>query len=117
MNAPSVLLALVEAGVVLWLDGDRLRFRAPEGVLDEARRAQVASCRSPLVALVRAGALLPEDPTAWPEEAREEAAERAAIMEFDGRLPREDAERGAERCARVGHLRRWLDRAALRSAP
>ena len=34
---------------------------------------------------------------AWPAEAREEFEERAAIMEYDGGLPRQEAERKAYR--------------------
>ncbi|MFH1467883.1 MAG: hypothetical protein ABIO70_26090, partial [Pseudomonadota bacterium] len=40
--------------------------------------------------------VLPERVADWPEEAREIWEERAAIIEFDGGLPREAAERLAE---------------------
>jgi len=115
MNPPSVLLALVEAGVVLWVEDRRLRFRAPEGALDADLRARSAACRGALVALVKAGAVLPPDLAAWPADARESVEERAAIMEFDGGLPRDVAEREAERCVRLEHARAFVARAALRS--
>lgn len=38
-------------------------------------------------------------------------------MEFDGGLPREVAEREAERCVRVEHVRGFIARGALRGAP
>ena len=117
MTAPDVLVELVEAGVVLWVAEGRLRFRAPHGAVDEDLRAGVAAVRGGLVALVKAGAVLPADRAAWPSEAREGFEERAGIMEFDGDLPREIAEREAERCVRVDHARRWLERAAMRSPP
>lgn len=115
--APDVLLALVEAGVVLWVEDGRLRFRAPEGALGEELRARAAACRGALLVLVKTGAVLPADPARWPEEATANREERAAIMEFDGRLPRDVAEREAERCVRLEHARAFIARAALRGAP
>ncbi|MCB9694494.1 MAG: hypothetical protein H6736_22010 [Alphaproteobacteria bacterium] len=56
-----MLVALAEAGVVLWVEDGRLRFRAPAGVLDEALRARVSACRGALIALVKAGAVLPAE--------------------------------------------------------
>ena len=113
--APDVLLALIEAGVVLWIEGDRLRFRAPDRALDLELRDRAAACRGALVALVKAGAVLPRDLADWPADARESVEERAAIMEFDGGLPRDVAEREAERCVRLEHARAFVARAALRS--
>ena len=115
--APAVLLALVEAGVVLWVEDGRLRFRAPEGALDAELRAHAVGCRGALVALVRAGAVLPAALADWPGEALESWEERSAICEFDGGLPRDAAEREAERCVRLEHARAFVARAALRSAP
>ena len=74
------------------------------------------ACRPALVALVWARALLPADQADWPEDAGENVEERAAIMEFDGMLPREVAEREADRRVRLGHLREWLARAAAGSS-
>ncbi len=114
---PDVLLALVDAGAVLWVEAGRLRFRAPEGAVDDALRARAAGCRGALVALVQAGAVLPPDRAAWPEEDREAFEERAGICEYDGGLPRDAAEREAERCIRLDHARAFVARAALRGAP
>ncbi len=115
--APDVLLALVEAGVVLWVDGGRLRFRAPGDALDAELRARAAACRKALVALVQAGAVLPLERPAWPAEWREAFEERAGVMEFDGGLSREDAEAGAERRVRLVHARAFIQRAALVGEP
>ena len=117
MSPPYVLLALVEAEVVLWVDGDRLRFRAPAGALTDALRGDVGRCRGTLVALVKAGAVLPADRAAWPVEAIESFEERAGICEFDGGLARAEAERVAERCVRLEHAREFVERAALVSPP
>ena len=117
MSAPDVLLELVEAGVVLWVNGDRLRFRAPAGVLSDARRGRVASCRGALVALVKAGAVLPVERSVWPEEAAERFEERAGICEFHGGLGRAEAERVAEVCVRLAHARAFVERAALWRPP
>jgi len=115
--APDVLIALVEADVVVWVEDGRLRFRAPEGALGDELRARAARCRGALLVLVKAGAVLPADLARWPEEAAANREERAAIMEFDGRLPRDVAEHEAERCVRLEHARAFVARAALRSAP
>ena len=45
--------------------------------------------------------VLPERVADWPEEAHEIWEERAAIIEFDGGLPREAAERLAEERVRL----------------
>lgn len=45
--------------------------------------------------------VLPFEPSSWPAPWREEYEERAAIMEYDGGLPRAKAERFAERCVRL----------------
>jgi hypothetical protein len=113
MTAPDAILALAEAGAALWIEDDRLRFWAPAGAITEELRAKVAACRPALVALVRAGGVLPLDRGAWPEPWRFEVEERAGIAEFEGGLRREDAEREAERLVRVAHARAFIQRSAL----
>lgn len=113
MTAAGVLLELVEAGVVLWVDGDRLCYRAPVGVLTAELRDAVAARRTAVIALVRAGAVLPVSVAAWHDEARSQAEERAGIMEFDGGVVREVAEREAERLVRLEHARAFVARNAL----
>jgi hypothetical protein len=113
MTAANVLLALVEAGAVLWLDGDRLRFRAPRGALGGDLDARSRACRPALVALLRAGAVLPPDLAAWPADERDAYEERAGIRQFEGGLPREVAEREAERDVRLARLRDFIARNAL----
>jgi hypothetical protein len=70
-------------------------------------------CRPALVALLRAGALLPPDLAAWPDDERENYEERAGIRQFEGGLSREVAERKAERDVRLAHLRDFIARNAL----
>jgi len=115
--AAEVLLALLEVGAVLWVEAGRLRFRAPEGAVGEALRGRAGACRPALVALVEAGAVLSPDLAGWPEEARESFEERAGICEFEGGLPRAEAEVEAERCFRVEHARAFLARAGMGGAP
>lgn len=80
---PAVLLATLHAaGVVLTLDGSALRYRAPKGIMTPDLLQQLAQHKAALLALVDA------------------FEERAAIMEYDGHLPREDAERLAWACLR-----------------
>ena len=50
---------------------------------------------------------LPDDVADWPESWHEEFEERAAIMEYDGELPRVEAEQWAETIVRAAyHLHR-----------
>ena len=101
MTAADLLLELVEVGAVLWLDGEQIRYRAPAGTLNQRRRGLVAEHRPAMVELLRSGAVLPPDVSAWPADAREDLEERAGIMEFDGGLPRSAAEREAEHLVRL----------------
>lgn len=117
MTPAEVLLAVVEAAVVLWVEGDRLRFRAPQGALTDELRLAVARCRGALLVLVRAGAVLPADRRAWCPQVQESFEERAGICEFDGDLPRQAAEQEADARTRLDYTRRWLARAALGGSP
>jgi len=117
VSAPDVLLALVEAEVVLWVDGGRLCFRAPAGALTDELRGRVAECRGALLALVMAGAVLPPNRGGWPEDDVDLAQERAGICEFHGGLARHEAERLAERCVRLDHARGFIERGALKVPP
>jgi hypothetical protein len=49
---------------------------------------------------------LPAHPGDWPEEWLENYIERAAIMEFDGGLPRMEAEARAEELVREAYRRK-----------
>jgi hypothetical protein len=113
MTPAAVLLALVEAEVVLWAEGSALRYRAPVGQLDTKLRGQAATARPALLALVQAGAVLPRSREAWPADERERFEERAGFLEFEGGLSRQAAEREAERLVRVEHARAFVARAAL----
>lgn len=113
MSPADVLLALVSAGVVLWVEGDRLRFRAPEGALDEALRGHATRVRGALIALVRAGAVLPAARERWDADAVYDVEERSGILEFEAGMVRSDAEREAERLVRLAHARSFIERAAL----
>ncbi len=48
---------------------------------------------------------LPASIDDWPQDRREDFEERAVIMEFDGNLPRTEAERSAEVCVREAFRR------------
>jgi hypothetical protein len=113
MSPAAVLMALVEADVVLWVEGSALRYRAPVGQLDARLRSQAATARPALLALVQAGAVLHRSRDAWALEERERFAERAGSLEFEEGLPRQAAEREAERLVRVEHARAFVERAAL----
>ena len=105
MTAAEVLTSLVDAGVVVWAEGDRLRFSAPTGALTVELRAHAARLRPSLIALVRSGVVLPADLEAWSESVAHEREERAGILEFDAGMTRPAAEREAERLVRGAFTR------------
>lgn len=74
----------------------------------EERRARAKQRRAAVMASRRTGeaAELPERWDAWPPKWRESLEERAGIMEFDGGLARQVAEREAEATVRAEFVRR-----------
>ena len=113
MSPSDVLVALVEAGVVLWADDDVLHYRAPVGAVGGALRRRASSTRPGVIALVRAGAVLPRAIGRWPDDERQDFEERAGMLQFEGGLPRESAEREAERLVRLEHVRAFVTSNAL----
>ena len=57
MNANALITELEHVGVHLWLDGNKLRFRGPRGVMSQERREQVAAQRDEIIQLLRQQAL------------------------------------------------------------
>ena len=53
MTAPELLAYLRGHEVALWVDGDRLRYRAPAGMLTPALRAELAECKEEILTLLR----------------------------------------------------------------
>lgn len=53
MNIEQFLAELHGLGVSLWLDGERLRYKAPEGVLSEDLRAAMARRKSEILEFMR----------------------------------------------------------------
>lgn len=70
-------------GIVLSADGGKLRYEAPAGRLTPELRAALVANKAAILDLLET------------ESAREDFEERAAIMEFDGGLSRDEAERTA----------------------
>ena len=85
-----------------------LALGAAEARTAEERRERAVRLRAELKEPDRVlqAAGLPERWDAWPPEWREAVEERAGIMEFDGRLPRQVAEREAEVLVRGEFARR-----------
>jgi hypothetical protein len=77
----ALLQSLHAARVTLRIEGDRLRYRCPAGAMTPTLRADLA---------------------AWKPDLLHEYGERAAIMEYDGGLPRAEAEHRAEACVLAG---------------
>ena len=103
----ALLHRLNEAGVMLWWDGQALRYRAPRGVLTPELREDMREERGALIvaAQARGGVLLPEDQRSWPASLREE--HRALVHELSAttRISRREAERRAAVKAAMAWLR------------
>ena len=96
MSPPDLLHHLRGAGLVLTLTHDGGLHVAPRAALTDDHRAAIRAERDSLVLALQAE-----------HDADAEAfEERAAIMEFDGRLPRADAEAAARQCVDCAHLTR-----------
>lgn len=88
MRAADILAAVRAAGITLKAEGEGIR-ATPRAALTDSLRAEIRANRAAILAALR------ED-----GEAQEE---RAAILEFDGGLTREIAERLAGICSRTIH--------------
>jgi len=53
LTAAEILKRLSDQGVSLWLDGNRLQYRAPKGTLTEDLRAAIGADRDAIIALLR----------------------------------------------------------------
>ena len=82
MTASTLLDRLHRRGVRFRIDGDRLRWVAPAGVMTEADLTALREHKAGVLAVLR-------------EDERDRFEERAAIMQFDGEMTREEAERNA----------------------
>jgi TubC N-terminal docking domain len=81
MTTLDLLQQLRDLGMVLTPDPDgTIRYKAPKGVLTPVLREALSEHKAALHALVEA------------------FEERAVIMEYDGRIPRDEAERLAWAC-------------------
>ena len=95
MGAADLLLHVRAAGFTLGLADGKLLVR-PASMLTDELRAALRDCKPEVLALLAAE-----------READAEAfEERAAIMEFDGGLPRAEAEVAARQCVDCAHLTR-----------
>ena len=101
MTAEDLLIKLLKDGVLLHMQGDRVVYRAGGRVLPAGLQAELKAQREQLRALVEAGVTLPLSRADWPPEAVMEFEERAGIVEYDGGMPRRQAEGAAELSARV----------------
>ena len=83
----ALLAHLTARGVTLAAEGDRLRVRAPVGVLTPEFRAEIAAHKPALLALLRgqggpnrADAEAPPAPPSWPDSVPAGSAEERALL-------------------------------------
>ncbi len=101
MSAFDLVDHLVDRGIEIAVDGDKLRWRAPVGVVTEADIAMLREHKHAIVAAHRPTHPTPAEFDNWLDgqieiaRRRDEYEERAAIMEFDAGLLRVEAERQA----------------------
>jgi hypothetical protein len=88
MTAFDFLLSLECRGVKLKPSQGKLMVDAPAGILTDRDRTMLARYKADLLALL----VIPSSPADLPLDWRERWEERAAIMEYEGGLPRERAE-------------------------
>jgi hypothetical protein len=96
MDALALLSVLAGRGMEFMADGNRLRFR-PVSVLGPEERLQLRNLKGEIILLLEA-----MDPslealcsTLKPEDAQDLREERAAILEHEAGMSREEAERRA----------------------
>lgn len=82
MTPCALLSTLHQAGMVLTLDAGTLHYKAPKGVMTPALQQQLTQHKAALLDLLEA------------------FEERAALAEYDGGVPRAEAERLAWVCLR-----------------
>ncbi len=82
MNPQALLDGLHKRGVRLRVNGDRLRWFAPVGVVIEADLSALRDHKAEVLAILR-------------EEEADRIEERAAILQFDTYFSRREAERRA----------------------
>lgn len=121
MTTTELMDVLRKRGVVLQASGDRINYRARPGALTPELRANLVAHKRAILAYLRkvqslgqpvgtnrAGfADLPANLVEWPEEWQEAFDERAAIMQFEGKLDLVQAERRAEEVVREMFRRTW----------
>ncbi len=82
MTASAILDGLHRRGVRLWINGEKLRWRAPEGVVTAADLSALREHKAEAMAIIR-------------EQDADRIEERAAIIQFDAYYSRREAERRA----------------------
>ena len=89
MSAAAILDDLHRRGVRFLVRGEKLRWRAPEGVVTEADLSALRQHKAEAMAIIR-------------EADADAFEERAGIIQFDAYLSRRDAERRARDGQRDG---------------
>lgn len=81
MSAVALLDNLTMAGAVLWVEGDKLRFRAPAGAITDELRADMVTHKAELIEALR------PPPPSEPAPAICEPPEEPPTSEYDPPVP------------------------------
>ena len=101
MSAFDLIDHLVDRGIEIAVDGDKLRWRAPVGTMTDEDIALLREHKSAFIAAHRPTHPTPAEFNGWLDEQieiarrRDAFEERAAILEYDAGLLRVEAERQA----------------------
>jgi hypothetical protein len=93
MTARDLLDRIRRRGVHLSVENDRLVYLGVAGALSNELRETIAAHRVDLIDLLQSN--LPPRVADWPDARREAYEERAAILEYEAGLPRDEAEQRA----------------------
>ena len=66
MDVKSLISQMKESGIELWLEAGRLRFKAPEGAMTEARREELRAHRDEIITCLSAMSSIPAVPRTDP---------------------------------------------------
>jgi hypothetical protein len=96
MNAQELIARLESSGVSLWVDGNNVRFKAPEGLFPDPLKLELKIHKAEIISFMAGRGRLQNPPVfPLPDQAgiKEWVEERAAIIEFEGKITWQEADK------------------------